>query len=185
MHPLQDKEMAGMIKRLNEFYKDFTLLTTENLFKGQDYYVIKEQNEIIAGLQIYEVTWRVVSFGSGFMNRIMGLMSKIPYFRRRINPKNLKLIALDGIYFREGSEDALYELIESVRAARNVYVALLIMDEKSKVNRLFEDMERRGIVYKLLGKFKADVMAKFINIPENVQQFYREHPTYISSYDNS
>ena len=79
-----------MIKLLNKQYEDYTLFTTENLFKNQDYYVIKEDNEIIAGLQAYEVTWKVVNFGSGFVNMLLNILSKIPFLRKRLDPKNFR-----------------------------------------------------------------------------------------------
>ena len=165
--------------------KDYTLLTTENLFKNQDYYVIKENDEIIAGLQAYEVTWKVVNFGLGVVNGVMNIITKIPYLKKRFNPKNLKLLAFDGIYVKEGHENVLYELMEGVLAKKEIYLSLLIIDRNARMNDIIEKYENRGTVYRMLGTFNADVMAKFINIPDEVQTHYRQNPKYISSYDNS
>lgn len=183
--PLPDKEQGKMIRLLNSFYKDYTLLTTENLFQGRDYYVIREKDEIIAGMQVYPVTWNVVNFGSGFANGMIRMITAIPYFRRRINPKNLNLLAFDGMYVKKGSENILYELMEGVLALKKVYVGLIIADEQSHLNNLFNRIGKRGPIYSMVGSFHADVMAKFINMPENVMDYYRKLPKYISSYDNS
>jgi len=182
---LPDKDQGKMIRLLNAFYKDYTLMTTENLFQGRDYYVIRENDEIMAGMQVYPVTWKVVNFGSGFANGMIRLITSIPYFRRRINPQKLNLLAFDGIYLKQGYESVFYELMEGVLALKKVYVGLIIADEKSYLNGVFNRIGKRGPIYRMVGKFHADVMAKFINMPANVMDYYRKLPMYISSYDNS
>jgi len=181
--PLTEQET--MLSLLHGFYKDYTLFFPNQLFRDNGYYVIRESGRIVAGLQVYPVTWRIVDFGSGPVNRIVQLVTRIPWVRKRINPEDLKLLAFDGIYCESGYEAALYELMEGVLEHTGVYVAMLMMDLDSGLYGIFRDRKKLGILHRLLGSFAADLRVRFINIPDETRQMFLDRPTFIPTYDNT
>lgn len=181
--PAQDQEQ--MMSLLRDFYRDYTLFVPDPIFKDDQYYVIRENGRIVAGVQTYPVTWRIVDFGSGPANRVIRLVARIPWVRRRLNPEAVRLLAFDAIYCAEGYEADLYELLEGVLERTGVYVGMLMMDTDSGLYRVFSRNKKFGVLHRLLGTFVSEVRARFINIPEEVRQYYLEHPTYIPTYDNS
>ncbi|MEN8157290.1 MAG: hypothetical protein ABFS10_10070 [Bacteroidota bacterium] len=185
MEQLPEQEHDEMLSLLRNFYKDYTLFYPGPIFSDNDYHVIRESGRVVAGLKAYPVRWQVLDMGGGVANRVVGVLSKIPWVRKRVDPDELKMLVLDGIYCEPGSEEALYELIEGVLEKAGVYVAMFIMDNRSGLYRIFSERKRLGFLHSLLGEFKAEVRMHFINIPDKVRRQFREQPTYITTYDNS
>jgi len=181
--PLEDRE--HMMSLLVDFYRDYTLFVPDPIFKDNLYYVIREAGQIVAGVQVYHITWRIIDFGSGPANRVIRMITGIPWVRRRLNPDALRLLAFDAIYCEPGHERDLYELLEGVLERTGVYVGMLMMDTGSGLYRIFSRNKKFGVLHRLLGTFVSEVRARFINFPEEVRNHYLEHPTYIPTYDNS
>jgi hypothetical protein len=182
---LEEGEVEEMRQRLNDYYREYTLFFTDPLFKDRNYYVIRDSGRIVAGVQIYPVRWHVVDFGSGFINRIIGPLTKIAWIRKRFDPEEMRMLAFDGIYCEPGYEKELYELMEGLLAGEGRYLAILMMDMQSELYRIFASAGRLGIIHRLLGSFSADIRFRFINIPDRVKQEFLDKPTYIPTYDNS
>ena len=182
---LPKNEQAGMLSLLKEYYSDHTLFFTDPLFKNNDYYVIRHNGRVVAGIQIYLVTWKIVDFGSKTANRLIRILTRIPWVRKRITPEELQLLAFDGIYCAPGYETHLYELMEGVLAHTNRYLAMVMVDMSSPIYAIFENRKKLGILHKTLGTFLADIRVRFINMPEETRQYFLDHPTYIPTYDNS
>ncbi|MCP4312350.1 MAG: hypothetical protein GY790_13890 [Bacteroidetes bacterium] len=182
---LPDSEKEHMANLLHDYYRGYNLFFSDKLFKDQGYYVIRDSGRVVAGIQEYPVTWRIVDFGSAAVNRLMRLLTKISWVKRRINSDEVKMLAFDGIYCEPGYENVLYELMEGVLARTGRYLAMLMMDRKSDLYRMFQNQGHFGPVNLVLGTFMADVRVRFINIPDKVRQKFLSQPTYIPTYDNS
>jgi hypothetical protein len=185
LEQLPDSEQEAMESLLREYYQDYNLFFSNTLFKDQGYYVIRESGRVVAGLQEYPVTWRIVDFGSAAANFLVRIGINIPWVKRRIDPDDVRMLAFDGIYCEPGYEDALYELMEGVLEHTGRYLAMLMMDQKSGLYDIFSRSTRLGPLHRILGTFMADVRVRFINIPEKVKELFRSQPTYIPTYDNS
>jgi hypothetical protein len=185
MERLPSGEYGHMLGLLKDFYREYTLFVPDPIFKNGDYYVIRESERIVAGVQFYPVTWRIVEFGSLAANWMVRLLANLRWFRKRYNPKNMKLIFLDGIYFAEGYEDTLYELMESVLEETGTYLAMIMVDTSSHLFALFQKKGDLGILHRIVGTFKADIRIRFIHMPEEIREHFLTHPTYIPTYDNS
>ena len=86
MEQLPAAEQESMRSLLQEYYRDYTLFFSNGLFKDNGYYVIRDSGRVVAGVQYYPVTWRIVDFGGGLANQAVRLLIHIPWVRKRINP---------------------------------------------------------------------------------------------------
>ena len=116
---LTDSEKDFMEGLLQEYYSGYNLFYSNSLFKDQGYYVIRDSGRVVAGLQEYPITWRIVDFGSSFANWMVRMGTKIPWVRQRVDPDEARMLAFDGIYCEPGYEDTLYELMEGVLALKS------------------------------------------------------------------
>jgi hypothetical protein len=182
---LADSEKDSMERMLHDFYSGYNLFFSNTLFKDQGYHVIRESGRVVAGVQEYPITWRVIDFGSAMANWMVRVGTKIPWVKRRVDPQEVRMLAFDGIFCEPGYEDLLYELMEGVLARSERYLAMLMMDRKSGLYQIFSEKGRLGPVHRVLGTFMADVRVRFINIPDEVRKLFLERPTYIPTYDNS
>jgi hypothetical protein len=185
MEQLPAEEYESMLIILREYYQDYTLFVPDPLFKNGDYYVIRDGDRVVAGVQYYPVTWRIIDFGSATANWLVKMFTRLPWYRRRYNPESMKLLAFDGIYCEKGYEKTLYELLEGLLAKTGTYLAMVMADTGSGLYVIFKETKRLGILHRVMGTFKADIRVRFINLPDEVREYFLTHPTYIPTYDNS
>ncbi|MCD4710747.1 MAG: hypothetical protein K8R52_07880 [Bacteroidales bacterium] len=182
---VEESERAVILKQIGEYYKDYTLFYSDSVFKNNDYYMIKEGEMMVAGVQIYRVDWKIVDFGSQLANRVVRLLTRIPWVRKRIGPDEISFLAFDAIYCQPGFEKVLYELMEGVLERTGNYIAMMMMDLDSGLYSLFRNCKKLGILNKIMGTFYADIRVRFIHMPDAVREQFYNRPTYIPTYDNS
>ncbi len=103
-------------------------------------------------------------------NYLVRLLAKIPWVKKRLNPGELRLLAFDGIYCEKGNESALYELMEGVLERKNTYLAMMMMDTKSELYRIYHQHQKLGILHKIIGTTMGDIRVRFINMTEEIRQ---------------
>ncbi|MCF8391496.1 MAG: hypothetical protein K9H12_12435 [Bacteroidales bacterium] len=171
-------------KELKEFYKDYSFFTTENMFFNGNYFVHIENGEIQAGIQVHPEAWKIVELPGKMNSALLKILPLMPYIRKIFNPKDFRFLALEGIYFKEGREDLIEPLIESVCKHFKTYYALLWIDSGSE---LYEKMERSidfGLVGKFFDKAEANIRVRFNNYSEEEKKAFYVNPSYVSAYDS-
>ena len=182
---VKDNQLAEILKQIREYYRDYTLFYSDSIFKNNDYYIIREEGRMVAGLQIYQVTWKIVDFGKKLTNRAAGLFTRIPRLKKRIKKDEISFLAFDAIYCEPGREKAFYELMEGVLERSDHTLAMMMMDLESDLYSIFRDRKKLGVLHKILGTSFADIRVRFINMPDKARQHFFDRPTYIPTYDNS
>jgi hypothetical protein len=182
---IREKDKEQVMALLQKYYSDHTLFFTEPVFKNNDYYVIKEGDRVVAGIQTYPVRWKIMDFGSSFANLIMKGLTHIPWVKKRISMEELSFLAFDAIYCEAGFESSLYELMEGVLARSGNYIAMMMMDQESHLYHIFRTRQKLGVMHKFMGTHHADIRVRFINMPPKIREYFLEHPTYVPTYDNS
>lgn len=182
---LDQEAIPEMKKLLEEFYSGHAFYFDEYLFINNNYYVLRENGEIVAGLQANEEMWEIKTVGSPFLDSVVKGLTKIPFVGKRFRYEAMRFLGIEGIYFREGHEKSLYRLLEGVLTLRDQYLALLIMDVRSPEYRAFSMNKKRGPVNTFLGSFKAEIYCKFFSFSEEDKKEVSERPAYISIYDNT
>lgn len=170
---------------LREFYKGHAFYFEENLFLNDNYYVLRENGEIVAGLQANEEMWEISTIGSAALDRLVKLLTRMPFIGRRFRYEEMRFLGIEGIWFKEGRGDAVYRLLEGVLARKDHYLAMMIMDTRSPEYLNFRKRKKLGPVNTILGSFKADFYARFYAFPEKEKTEVAARPAYISIYDNT
>jgi len=182
---VEENERELVLNQIKEYYKDYTLFYSDSIFKNNSYFIIKEDGRMVAGLQIYQVTWKIVDFGNQLANRAAGLLAWFPQLRKRLNKDEISFLAFDAIYYEPGNEKVLYELMEGVLEHTDHNIALMMMDLESDLYGIFRNHKKLGMLHKITGTTYADIRVRFINMPEAVRQHFLDSPTYIPTHDNS
>jgi hypothetical protein len=180
-----EDQQEAIMDQIREYYKDYTLFFSDSIFKNNDYYIIRKEGRMVAGVQIYEVSWKILDFGNRLTNLASGLLAWIPGLRNRLGKDKISFLAFDALYCEPGCDKVLYELLEGVLERKGHYIAMMMLDVKSHLYRLFMENKRLGFLHKSMGAKHADIRMRFIQIPEEVKQQFYERPTYIPTYDNS
>jgi hypothetical protein len=173
---ISKNEISTIRELLKHNYKEHSLLLLENIGYDGNYFVYKENGQIIAGLQANPVLWKIIKI-DGLLGRLLKTIDKIPYLNRMLNT-NYQFLAIEGIYLKaDCKEDILYKLLEHTLAHFKFNTALLQLDQKDILAKKLVLDKKLGIVNQLNETIITHVMLK--TETHNID----ESPIYISSFD--
>jgi hypothetical protein len=187
VHPgvqrIKEGEKAGMLNLLGRFYSGYNMYTENYLFYNNNYYLLKHDNEIIAGVQANPETWKIIKkpgFPEGLLFKIA---HRIPGMLSFFDPDNFRFAAIEGIYYKKGYEKYLIPLFESVCALTKTHFALTWLDIESQLTMIINKLGHQGFLSKIFKRVEADIIMKFINFSEQEKESFRNNPVYISCFD--
>jgi hypothetical protein len=182
---LAPKDKPKMEELLLEQYREYSFFTTEYSFYGDNYYVLKNNDEIIAGVCAIPTSFRVYDIPGVWGWAMMKVLPGIPYLRRLFRPGEFRYLVLDAIYCREGKEELLGPLFESACAAEGVHTGLMWLDDRSQLFDKMRTQVRMGPLNRMLNAKPGLVYSKFINLTEEEREYFYDSPAYISGFDFS
>ena len=180
------EEEKGKIKELlNNYYKNYSLFTTDYSFYGDRYYILREGEEIIAGASAFPALHKIYDIPQIWGWVIMKVLPKTPYYRRLFHPGEFRFLVFDSIYCKEGHEKVLERLFESICAAEGYYTGLTWLDDRSKLYDKIRTGVNMGALNRMLNAKPGLVYIRFINLNEKEKEYFYESPAYISGFDFS
>ena len=182
---LRDDEKNGMESLLWEFYKEYSFFSTDYSFFGDKYYVLKEGDEIIAGVSAIPSVYKVYDVPGIWGWVMMKVLPKTPYFRRLFHPGEFRFLVFDAIYCKEGKESLLGKLFESACAAEGFHTALTWLDDHSQLYDKMRTIVRMGALNRMMNAKPGLVYSRFINMSEKEKEYFYNAPAYISGFDFS
>jgi RimJ/RimL family protein N-acetyltransferase len=178
-----EPEKQKMLALLGEQYRQYALVHFDHLFMHNNYFVIKENNEIVAGCQFHKAHWVVNKMPGPFGKMILSVAPLIPLLNRLFNPKKFEFLAFEGLYFRPGKEHRLHELFEGLLAQEKLNTALFWMDEKSPDYKALAQFGRMGFINRFVKDSDVYIMASYQNMTAEEIHATENSPLYASGFD--
>ena len=182
---LKDEEKVKMESLLRGYYLEYSFFSTDYSFFGDKYYVLKEGEEIIAGVSAIPSVYKVYDVPGVWGWVMMNVLPKTPYFRRLFRPGEFRYLVFDAIYCKKGREDLLGKLFESACAAEGFHTALTWLDDHSQLYEKLRTVVRMGALNRMLNAKPGLVYSRFINLSEKEKEYFYNAPAYISGFDFS
>jgi hypothetical protein len=182
---LRDEEKTKMDSLLHEYYKEYSFFSTDYSFFGDNYYILKEGEEIIAGVSAIPSVYKVFEVPGIWGWVMMKVLPKTPYFRRLFRPGEFRYLVFDAIYCKKGQESKLGKLFESACAAEGFHTGLTWLDDHSQLYDKLRTEVKMGALNRMLNAKPGLVYSKFINLTETEKEGFYNAPTYISGFDFS
>ena len=182
---LNSGEKPVMEALLLDFYREYSFFTTDYSFFSDRYYVLKEGNEIIAGVTAIPTSYKVYDIPGIWGWVMMKVLPGIPYFRRLFRPGEFRYLVFDAIYCKKGREALLADLFESVCAAEGFNTALTWLDDRSVLYDKIRTEVKMGALNRMLNAKPGLVYTRFINFTEEDKDYFYDAPAYISGFDFS
>jgi GNAT superfamily N-acetyltransferase len=180
LEKLKVSETDEMVALLENSFKDYTLKNFENINYQNNYFVIRNGGEIVAGLQANPVLWKIVEMQGLGGKIIMNLLPNLPIMKKIFNPNAYDFLAIEGVYFKQGFEHELYPLIEGILNHFSIYSALFQLDTNDSLNNIFKQNGNLGILNAMKKDFKTHVMVK----SKGIEKLKNEGEiVYVSSFD--
>jgi hypothetical protein len=182
---LTEDEKPGMKSLIETYYSGHSFFTSDNIFYGNRYYVLKEGNEIIAGVCAIPSSYKIYDMPGVWGWVIMKVLPRAPYYRRIFQPGIFRYLVFDAIYCKRGKEEELGTLFESVCEAEGFNTGLTWVDDRSELfDRLRSDV-KMGALNRMLNAKPGLVYTKFFNLTEEEKEAFYEAPAYVSGFDFS
>lgn len=183
---LQIKQVSSSTERIRtllaSFYSDYNHFTIENLNKTY-YYVEDEGGEIIAGVQVNPDAWRVLTLPGNYGKTLLAVFDHMPFLSRLLS-KNLKFLAVEGMYCKAGKESIFEKLLENLLHQHQVHTAIMVVDTESSLYTLTQHLNL-GVLAKISPEVHGHVIARYQRVSETFIQQQKSAPSYISVHDLS
>lgn len=178
-----ERERLEILALLKHQYREHALVQFDYLFMHDNYYVIKENNEIVAGCQFHKAHW-VVNKMPGLMGKIiLRVVPKVPLLNKLFNPKKFEFLAFEGLYFKPGKENRLHELFEGLLEKEKLKSAMFWMAEKCPVYKALISYGRLGLINKFVKDADVYIMASYQNMTAEEIYTTENSPLYASGFD--
>jgi len=182
---LSGKDKPAMKNLLESFYQNYSFFTEEYAFYSDQYYVLKEGDEIIAGVCAIPTTYKVYDVPGVWGWIMMKVLPKVPYYKRLFRPGEFRYLVFDAIYCRKGSEKILARLFESVCAAEGFHTGLTWLDDRSELYDKIRTEVNMGALNRMLNAKPGLIYTRFINLSEEEKNRFYDAPAYVSGFDFS
>jgi hypothetical protein len=178
-------EKPVMETLLLDFYKGHSFFTTDYSFYGDRYYVLKEGNEIVAGVSAIPTKYKVYDVPGIWGWVMMKILPGIPYFRRLFRPGEFRYLVFDAIYYKKGREALLASLFESACASEGFNTGLTWLDDRSELFDKLRTGVKMGALNRMLNAKPGLVYTRFVNFTDEEKDHFYDSPAYISGFDFS
>jgi hypothetical protein len=182
---LPEDEKKVMESILLNYYKDYSFFSTEHSFFGDNYYVLKENDEIVAGVCAIPSAYKVYDMPGIWGWVIMKVLPGMPYFRRLFRPGEFRYLVFDSIYCKPGREKLLAALFETTCAENGINTGLTWLDDRSKLYDKIRTGVKMGSLNRMLNAKPGLVYTRFINMTDEEKECFYDAPAYISGFDFS
>jgi hypothetical protein len=178
-------EQPQIKQLLSDFYKDYAFYNDIHIFKNNDYFVLKQNGKIVAGVQTHNVHWRIDAM-PGFSGKLaVNILPYTPFIRRIINPKNYQFLVIEGLFWLDGFEHKVEALLESVLAIKQRHSLLLWIDDADdKMIDVIQSI-KLGLIQKIKSDNSIEIVAKFNQFDEQIKQTILHSKKYISGFDTT
>jgi hypothetical protein len=182
---LGEDEKGRMESLLLEYYRDYSFFSTDHSFFGDRYYILKEGDEIIAGVSAIPSVYKVYNMPGIWGWVIMSVLPNMPYFRRLFHPGEFRHLVFDSIYCKPGKEHLLADLFESACASEGFNTGLTWLDDRSLLYDKVRSGVKMGALNRMLNAKPGLVYTRFLNFSEEEKEPFYNSPAYISGFDFS
>jgi hypothetical protein len=178
---IKSEDKTEVLNLVTSFYDSFQFFATESLFFDDNYFVLRVDGELVCGIQANPVQWKIKS-SPGLSGRILiKIAPYIPRIRKLIQPNNHRFLATEGLFWKDGFEHKVAELLEGVLAITGHHSLLIWSDCEHDI------LEKTEVNWGFIQKMKKDntvaIMAKLNGYSPQELVDLKKAPKYISGFN--
>jgi len=178
-----DAEKQEVLSLLKKFYSQHALVHFNYIFLNDNYFVIREQGEIVAGCQFHKAQWAINQMPGLSGKIIMNVLPHTPLLNKVFNPRKFEFLAMEGIYFKPGYENIWLRLVEGLLYQEKLNSALFWLGETCPYREIILRNGKLGVLHSFVKNSGAYVMASYKNMTAEDIALVESHPQYASAFD--
>lgn len=177
------EEYATIKERLTATYSYHALVHFTHLFMRGDYYVLAENGQLIAGVQVHPARWTIKKMPGLLGKAIMHILPHIPLIKRLYNPKDFRFLTFEGVFYPDNRIDVLHRLLSAVLADKQHHTALFFLDERSPLYEALLQHGKLGLVHTFTKGNDARIVASFAQVDRHTAEELTAKPWYTTGFD--
>ena len=178
---IKESEKVEVLGLIQSFYKHFDFFSDVHLFDNEDFFVLKDGEEIVAGIQANPVNWKIKNLPGATGKFLVNYAHKIPRLKKLINPANHQFLATEGLFWKPGYENKISELLEGVLHIQKKNSLLIWTDLNN--NMLDQLPVTWGFIQKTKANNHIDIVAKFNDFEAAEIEQIKNNKKYLSGFD--
>ena len=182
-HVTSDDVRKEVLALLKKQYDEHAIVQFNSIFLHDNYFVIRENGEIVVGCQFHRVHW-VINRMPGIMGKIIiNIIPLIPVLNKLFNPKRFEFLAFEGIYVKPGFENKLSDLFEGLLAKEKLKSSMYWMSQNCPLRKRLLSKCRSGLIHTCIKESDVFIMAAFQNLNEEEITDLKLRPLFVSGFD--
>lgn len=178
-----DEVKKEVLALLSKQYQEHALRHFNYIHLNDNYYILREQGEIVAGCQVHRVQWVINNMPGVTGKIIMHVLPLIPLINKLFNPKKFNFLCFEGIYFKKGYEKKLLQLFEGLLAQEKQHSSLFWLGETCPVRKQILSNGKLGLLNNFVKNSGVIVMASYQNMTSREIDIVKSKPLFASGFD--
>jgi hypothetical protein len=178
-----DSEKTDVLNLLKAHYAKHVLVHFDYLFIKDNYFVIREQGEIVVGCQLHHVHWAINNMPGLTGKIIMKVLPNIPLINKLFNPRRFEFLAFEGIYVKQGHEEKLLRLFEGLLHQEKKNSSLFWMGETCPYRQAIHQHGKLGVLQHFVKDSGVYIMTSYRNMSHEEIDSLKSGPLYASAFD--
>lgn len=172
-----------VLSLLKKQFKEHALAQFNSIFLHDNYFIIRENGQIVAGCQFHRGHWGINKM-AGFMGKIiMNVVPIIPILNKIFNPKRFEFLAFEGIYVKPGCENRLMYLFEGLLAKEKLKSAMYWLGESCPLRKRILEKGKTGLIHSFIKHSDVFIMASFHDLSNAEISNIKSRPLFASGFD--
>lgn len=174
------KEVISLLKKQ---YEEHAIVQFNSIFLHDNYFVIRDKGEIVAGCQFHRVHW-VINRMPGIMGKLaMNVVPLIPVLNKLFNPKRFEFLAFEGIYVKPGFEKRLMDMFEGLLAKEKLKSSMYWLGENCPLRKRILEKGKTGLIHSFIKDSDVFIMAAFHDLTQPEIADFKSRPLFVSGFD--
>lgn len=178
---LKEEYRSLMVQLLKQSYHDHSFTDFEISLLPEYYYIIREGDEIVAGVQFCFYHWvieRLAGLG-GWVG--MKILPHLPLLKSLFNPKNLRFLRFGNLYAKKGHERDLILLMNTLLVRNGIKTGIVCLDKRSPIYHRIRS-QGFGIINKLI-ESRMKIFVTLHGVGTNIIETLKKQPFHVSMID--
>lgn len=147
------------------------------------YYIYKEGDEIIAGVQLINTKWKLYGLPGVLGWLSLYLFPYIPVLNRIADGRNVKFSGVEAVFCEKGKENELLTLLEHTFAETGNYKAFLYFDEKENLYQTLKVRKDLGFMSRVQKSPSVRIIEQSFFLDKAEEKYLASSLKYISAFD--
>jgi hypothetical protein len=167
-------EWHGIQQLIPEYYRDYSMITFDNLKNLNNYFVLERDSVPVCGVQAIPDSWHILSLPGLSGKLMMDIIPKIPILRRLFH-HDYRFVFLEYTFCQPGYEKHLATLFESVLGYYKRNSAILCLDPTSRLYTQVHQVSL-GFAHRIMGEKEIEIVVISSNAQLPKPPFYVSGP---------